>query len=80
SRASVTVGQTTQLAAVVAPSNATNKAVTWTVRDPAIATVDTNGVVTALTVGATTVTVTTVDGKKSASALVLVTAKPVVET
>ncbi|MFR0556730.1 Ig-like domain-containing protein, partial [Pseudoscardovia radai] len=41
--ASVTVGQTTQLAAVVAPSNATNKAVSWYSETPSVATVDANG-------------------------------------
>ncbi len=61
------VGNTVQLIATVNPSNATNKAVTWTSSDDTIATVSNNGVVTGVGEGTVTITVTTVDGQKTAS-------------
>ena len=53
---------TRQLVGVVAPSDATNRNVTWTSEDDTIATVDANGLVTAVSEGAVLITVTTVDG------------------
>ena len=47
--------------AIIAPENATNKAVEWSVADTAVATVS-NGVVTGVAVGETTLTATTADG------------------
>ena len=61
STASVTVGATTTLTASVAPSNASNKAVTWSTSDSSVATVS-GGVVTGVSAGTATITVTTVDG------------------
>ena len=61
------------LAATVAPGNATNKAVTWTSSNSAVATVDGNGTVTAVAPGTATITVTTADGSKTATCLVIVT-------
>ncbi len=61
------VGETEQLTATVLPSNATNKAVTWSSSDDAVATVDENGKVTAKKVGTAKVTVTTKDGNKTAT-------------
>lgn len=57
----LTVGDEFTLTATVSPSNATDKTVTWTVSDPAVASVDA-GVVKALAVGEATVTATTVNG------------------
>jgi hypothetical protein len=54
--ASVAVGGTQQLTAVVAPENATNPTVTWSSSDETIATVDGNGLVTAVAAGAATIT------------------------
>jgi hypothetical protein len=65
------VGEEETLVATVLPENATNKAVTWSVSGDA-AKVE-NGKVTALKEGEATVTVTTVDGSKTASATVTVT-------
>lgn len=48
-------GQTLRLVATVAPANATNKTVTWTSSVPAVATVDNNGLVTAIKPGMTSV-------------------------
>lgn len=70
--AQVEVGQDVQLTAAVAPTNATNKQVTWTVSNPAIASVDQNGKVTGLATGTTTVTAATVDGNKTAQSTITV--------
>jgi uncharacterized protein YjdB len=68
-------GTTEQLTATVAPENATDKSVTWSSDNPAAATVDTNGVVTAVAPGKATITATANDGSGiSASCVVTVTA------
>lgn len=54
----------------IAPANATNKAVTWSSSNTAVATVDANGVVTGTGVGTSTITVTTVDGAITATCAV----------
>ena len=69
---SLYVGDTETLTATVAPDNATNKAVTWTSSDSAVATVDQNGVVTAVAHGTATITVTTEDGNYTATCTVTV--------
>ncbi len=53
---------TYNLTATVAPSDATNKTVSWQSGDENIATVDANGKVTATGLGSTTITATTEDG------------------
>lgn len=68
-------GQTVQLTANVAPANATNKQVAWSVSNPSVASVNASGLVTALAAGTTTVTVTTADGSKTANATITVTAQ-----
>lgn len=67
-------GQTVQLTAAVEPANATNKAVTWTSSDDSIATVSTDGLVTAVGKGTAIIAVTTQDGNFTASINVKVTA------
>ena len=52
------VGTTTQITAQVRPSNAADKSVTWTSADETVATVDETGLITAVSAGKTTVTVT----------------------
>lgn len=64
------VNDTYYLAATVTPSNATNKSVSWSSSNTRVATVSSNGKVTALREGTATITAT-VDGK-SASAKVYV--------
>ena len=54
--------ETTTLVATVLPELTTNKSVTWTSSNEAVATVDANGVVTAIAVGEATITATTTDG------------------
>ena len=72
----LTVGNTETLTATVEPANATNKAVTWSSDNSGVATVS-NGVVTAVTPGTATITVTTEDGSKTATCAVTVTAATV---
>ncbi|WP_455638209.1 Ig-like domain-containing protein [Parabacteroides sp.] len=60
------------LKATVAPSNATNKNVTWKSSNDKIATVDKDGKVTAVAAGKATITVTTEDGSKTATCAVTV--------
>lgn len=60
------------LQATIAPSNATNRAVGWSSSNPRVAAVDANGKVTAKQAGQATITVTTVDGSKTASSEVTV--------
>lgn len=71
---SVAVGSTVVLTPTVAPSNASNKAVSWASSDMNVATVS-NGTVTGQSVGTATITVTTSDGQKTAICTVNVTAK-----
>ena len=64
-QASITLtsaGQKATLTATVALSNATNKDVTWTSSNPAVATVSNMGVVTAVADGTAVITATTADG------------------
>ena len=66
-------GATGTITATVLPAGATNKSVTWTSSNEAVATVA-GGVVTPLTAGTTTITVTTVDGSFAKTTLVTVEA------
>ena len=56
-----------QLNATVLPANAANKKIKWTTSNKKIATVSSNGLVTAKKKGNCTITATTVDGGKKAS-------------
>ena len=64
-------GQTAQLVAIV-NADAANKSVTWSVADNSIATVSSNGLISAVAAGQTVVTATTVDGGLTAQCLVTV--------
>ena len=57
---------TNTLTATISPSNATNKNVTWSSGNTGVATVS-NGKITPVSAGTTTIKVTTVDGNKTAS-------------
>ncbi|EPC5061940.1 Ig-like domain-containing protein [Klebsiella oxytoca] len=72
--ASLVEGSTQQLNATIAPANATNQAVTWTTSDEDVATVNANGLVTAVGAGTATITATTGDGSKTATSAITVTA------
>ena len=66
-------GETLQLTATVLPENATDKSVTWTSSNTAVATVSNTGLVTAVSSGTATITATTNDGSnKSATCTVTV--------
>lgn len=73
---SLDTGKTGQLKATVAPANATNKGLNWASDNESIATVDSNGKVTAVKAGTANIKVGTKDGNKSAQCKVTVTAKP----
>ena len=66
------IGETTQLTAKVLPDTAQNRAVSYASDDETVATVDQNGLVTITGYGETKVTVTTADGGKTASCMVVV--------
>jgi uncharacterized protein YjdB len=67
--------ETATLVATVLPELTTNKSVTWTSSNEAVATVDANGKVTAVAVGEATITATTADGSNlSATCVVTVDA------
>ena len=70
---SIAVGGSETLTATVSPNNATNKSVTWTSSNTSVATVS-NGTITPVATGNSTITVTTVDGSYTATCTVTVTA------
>ena len=76
------VGDSQTLTATVEPSNATNKAVTWSSSDSSIVTVgadqtdNTKATVKALKEGSATITATTADGNKTATCTVTVKEPP----
>jgi len=74
--ASLYVDETLQLTATVSPENATNQNVTWSSNNTAVATISNDGLVTAVSVGIATITVTTVDGNHRAHAVVTVMPMP----
>jgi len=67
-------GGTDTLIATITPDNAKTKDVTWTSSKSSIASVDATGIITAVAAGTATINVTTVDGKKTATCKVTVTA------
>ena len=72
-------GHTQQLTATLSPSAVAKKNVTWTSNNNAVATVDENGLVTAVTEGEAVITVTTENGK-TASTTITVSNKPNLRT
>ncbi len=71
----LSIGATSTLEATISPANASNKNVTWTSSNTSVATVS-NGTITGVAVGTTTITVKTVDGNKTASCSVSVVEGP----
>ena len=67
-------GTTAQLSVTITPTDAFNSSVTWTSNDESVATVDQNGLVTAVAGGSCTITATSTDGSgKTAQCAVTVT-------
>ncbi|WP_200859830.1 Ig-like domain-containing protein, partial [Winogradskyella psychrotolerans] len=60
--AELQISETLQLIATITPSNASNQSGEWTSSDESIATVDSNGLVTPVSLGDVTITFTTNDG------------------
>ena len=60
------VGHSQSLGTTIAPANVTSHHKTWKSSNPAVATVDSVGKITAVKVGTTDITVTATDGQKSA--------------
>ena len=56
------VNETLQLTATITPNIASNKSVSWTSSDSSVATVDDNGLVTAIATGTAVIKATTTDG------------------
>jgi len=70
---SMVTGATKVLTAIVAPEDATNPSVNWTSSNPAVATVNRMGLVTAVGIGTATITATSADGTgKTASSEITV--------
>ena len=76
---SLLAGNTASLTATVAPANATQPAVIWSSSNTAVATVNYNGVVTAVSVGTAIITATTYDGGRSETCGVCVSAPEAVD-
>ncbi len=69
---SIKQGKSSTLVATVLPSNASNKAVTWSSSDESVAIVS-NGVITGVKEGFATITATSVDGEFTASCDITIT-------
>lgn len=69
------MGNTERLVATIVPSGASEKGLSWSSSDEEVATVSSNGLVTALQGGTTTITVMTVEGGFTASCKVVVAEK-----
>ena len=77
-KASLLHNKTLKLKATIGPKNAYNKAVVWTSENPAVATVDANGTVTAVAPGTAVIRCTAQDGSgKSGTCKVTVKKNPV---
>jgi uncharacterized protein YjdB len=71
---SLEVGQTQSLSAAVSPSNASDQGVSWSSSNSSIASVSSSGVVTGVSVGTGSITVTTDDGNYTDSSVVIISA------
>jgi len=78
--AKLDIGNYIQLRAIVDPANADNPTVTWKSSNESIATVSDNGLVTGISEGTVTITVTTNDGGYTANCIVTVSPDPVYVT
>ncbi len=74
--ATIVEGATLQLTATISPSNASDTGMIWSSSDQNIATVDSNGLVTALADGTVIITVTTNDGDFTDQSTINITQAP----
>ena len=70
------IGATQDLTETILPASASNKQVSWSSNNAAVATVDANGLVTARADGSAKITVTTADGNFRAVSNITVAATP----
>lgn len=75
---SLQIGATNQLTATVSPSNASNKAISWSSSNTSVATVSSTGLVAAVASGTAEITVTTADGNFAATCTVTVLSPPII--
>ncbi|MDR2292106.1 MAG: Ig-like domain-containing protein [Prevotellaceae bacterium] len=73
---SIEVNKTDRITAHVQPANATNKKIIWKSSNDKIATVDASGLITGISAGQATVTVTAEDGGQTATCTVNITEPP----
>jgi len=66
------MNQSEQLTYIILPDNATNKSITWKSSNPDVISVSNDGTIKALKQGNSTITVTTVEGNKTADCIVIV--------
>ncbi len=76
---SLKTGGSETFTATVAPSNASNKGLTWKSSDTEVATVDANGKVTAVAPGTAIITVTAKDGSGKSASCTVTVMQPVTE-
>lgn len=73
---SISEGLSQALTASISPTHATNQSVTWTSSNNSVATVSASGVVSAISPGSATITVTSEDGGYTDDAVIEVSAAP----
>ena len=73
----ININSTETLIPTIFPSIATNQNVTWKSSNTKIATVDSTGLITGIKAGKSTITVTTVDNKKTSKCTVTVKTSPI---
>ena len=78
SSATLTEGETLTLTATVTPNNATDKSITWSSSNTTVATVDADGVVTAIAPGTATITAAANDGSGVTAACEVTVEKKVI--
>ncbi|MGL1885135.1 MAG: Ig-like domain-containing protein [Reichenbachiella sp.] len=73
---SIEAGSNSQLTATISPLDASNKSVTWSSTNLAVATVSSSGLVTGIGAGSTLITVQTIDGNFTDTSAISVTVTP----